>query len=54
MIQSKTHWKGEDDDKIQPPYLPPDKPNLVIALPKQKIRSFFIEFVPLKTENEEL
>lgn len=48
MQNSKTNWRGDDDDKIKPPTLPSDKPNFVIALPKQRIRSFYIEYVPLE------
>ena len=48
MVESKTVWKGVDDGQITPPVLPGDDPDYGIALPKQKIRSFNIEFVPLK------
>lgn len=46
MKSKKTNWRGVDDWIITPPTLPEDKPGFVIALPKQRIRSFYIEYVP--------
>ena len=50
MKTKKTNWRGEDDWIIIPPTLPDDKPNFNIALPRQRIRSFYIEYVPFNNE----
>jgi hypothetical protein len=46
MKEKKTAWRAVDDDVITPPTLPQDKPGFNVALPKQRIRSFYIEYVP--------
>lgn len=46
MRQRKTKWIGRDDNIINPPKLPQDKGSFDIALPKQSIRSFYIEYIP--------
>lgn len=50
MRRHKVTWRGVDDDVIVPPVLPEDKPGFVIALPRQRIRMFYIEYVPYDYE----
>lgn len=44
MEKSKANWKGSDDDEIVEPKLPSDKPGFKVALPRQSIRTFLIEY----------
>jgi hypothetical protein len=53
MKKSKTAWKGVDDDTIVPPVFPADKSDFVIALPRQRIRSFYIEYIPFEQKQSE-
>jgi lysosomal alpha-mannosidase len=46
MKAEKIQWRGEDDDTIKPPTMPEDKPDFVVALNKQRLRNFYIEFIP--------
>jgi hypothetical protein len=46
MKKNKLKWVGVDDDKLNPPPFPKDNANFDVALPRQRIRSFFIEYVP--------
>ena len=50
MAAKKVHFKGEDDDKVVPPPEPSDRKNYEIALQPQRIRTFYIEYVPLQPE----
>jgi hypothetical protein len=49
MQKNKYQWKGIDDAVVTEPTIPKDKPNNVIALSAQRIRQFYVHFIPLNT-----
>lgn len=47
MEKNKIQWKGLDDNQVVEPTMPKDLPNYVVALPAQRIRHFYVQYVPL-------
>ncbi len=47
--KSKYQWVGVDDNVVTEPVLPKDKPFNVVALSAQRVRQFFIHYIPLNS-----
>lgn len=47
MQKGRYQWKGVDDAQIVEPTLPKDLPNFIVALSAQRIRQFYVEYIPL-------
>ncbi len=47
MAKGKYQWVGVDDGQVVEPQLPKDKAGNVVALSAQRVRQFYIHFIPL-------
>ena len=47
MKKTKYSWTGVDDDTVIEPTLPKDLPNFVVAIAAQRIRQFYLSYIPV-------
>jgi hypothetical protein len=49
MAKTKYQWVGVDDGQVVEPVIPKDKAGNVVALSAQRVRQFYIHFIPLNS-----
>lgn len=47
MRDLKFKWAGVDDALIKEPVIPKDLPNFVVAIAAQRIRQFYLHYIPV-------
>lgn len=51
MQKAKIKWSGLDDGQVTEPTFPKDLPNFVVSLTAQRIRQFYLQYIPVPSQN---